>query len=191
MSYALDIFGEKVANKSRIRTFNCTSSEVPVQFHQCTLGGAFCPVDPENIRDAMLANDWRLSDKICHALSSMSKAPKEVALHNMTIWVLGGSVTLGMYSQGCCCNLDSTCPLHDTELMDDIVPHEKFCVPYSFKNRQPGGCGWLKLFKCWVEMRFPGVQVKSLARGGTTTVSMFLSEVRLYSVPQCVAATLS
>lgn len=171
MSYAVDIFGgEKLQADEKLLTFNCTTAESPIQFHQCSLGGAFCPVAKENIQDAVSAIEWKISSQVCRSIRAVESSEEKV-----TIYVLGGSVSMGRFSQGCCCNLDSNCPKY-TQYADELDPELDNCLANDFEERSVGGCGWVKLFKLWIERKYSNVEVKSLARGGTTSVSMFLSE---------------
>lgn len=174
LSYPVDIFDSSAINS---KTYNCSSSEDPTTFHQCSAGGDICPVQVENIMDALSPIKWKVHSGICRFRSQVRKAdPRSMP----TIHILGGSVTAGRYTAGCCCDLDTKCPAGPNvtpaslqALATDQVAACSHYTPVDYSNG--GGCGWVHYFSHWVSKSMPGVRVKLLAMGGTTSQSSFLS----------------
>lgn len=171
LSYPVDIFSHRSYNHSvshqllvndhnnpfKLRkTYNCSSLEEPMAFHQCTISGQICPIAPENIVSALRVFDWKVRPNICRLaygkVNRYSRASR--------IYVLGGSVTIGRYTQGCCCNniTDASCPPHGTR---------QPCYPYGPRiSDDDVQCGWVDFFKSFVKRMYPSIQVINLARPG-------------------------
>jgi hypothetical protein len=169
LAYAADIFAKEGDDVGP--TYNCSSSEIPIIYHRCTEGGRLCPVDSENIAQALRPNTWKLDPAICEfAKQASSSTPP-------TVYILGGSVTDGRYTAGCCCDLDPQCPkdadIRPSNLIQDLNNAPK-CQSYFPQGYVAGGCGWVHYFARYMKQAFPSVKVRQMAIGGTTSVTVFL-----------------
>ena len=169
MSYASDIFAMKGDEFGP--TYNCSSSEVPILYHRCTEGGRLCPVASENIAQSLRPNKWKIDPAICQFVKHASSNTPP------TVYILGGSVTDGRHTAGCCCDLDSQCPkdpdVRPANLVQDPNNAPK-CESYFPQNYVAGGCGWVHYFARYMNHAFPNVKVRQMAIGGTTSVTVFL-----------------
>lgn len=114
LDYPMDIFDknqyESAGNYSNMDSalYNCTSSERDNNpWHKCSTQTT-CPVSSQNV-DVFVNKSISLWQGL-HSLCNLQKVllnPEEI----INIVVLGGSVTAGSASFGCCCNkeLDSKC----------------------------------------------------------------------------------
>lgn len=151
LSYPLDIF-DKISDD--IQTFNCSSTELPTQFHQCTLGGEICPVHTENVRAMLGPINWKMNNGVCEIFNKK----KEVS----NIYIIGGSVTKSHGTQGCCCDLDNSCPKHDETSFN--------CYHFEPKESSfDAECGWVTYFSRFIQSRYPSLKVTNIAKSGTTS----------------------
>lgn len=169
LSYPIDVFHHKSSQFVRpltfksISTFNCSSTEQPTKFHRCSNSGEFCPVAIENIVSSLNITQWKLRSNICrlNETEKWKQTPR--------IIILGGSTTRGKHSQGCCCDMDSTCPSHKAS---------NPCYHYSpIVDDDNVQCGWVDFFRPFISKHFPNVDVINLAIPATTSLYYYLNDI--------------
>ena len=166
LSYAIDIFQR--ASGIEMPTFNCTSTEYPQLFHRCSSSGSFCPVLKQNLNTFLSKMIWKISPSLCHFAKNIKS---NSSLIRPKIYVLRGSVTRGVSLWGCCCSLESKCPLSDRNSKWQCDP-----TPVDTPRALTGSCGWAHFLTRYMKLYYPDVEVVNLAEGGTSSYSIFVSQ---------------
>lgn len=154
LSYPQDLF-DPLQSMHVSQLFNCSSTEEPTTFHSCSIGGEICPVHRQNILRSLHLIDYKLRESLC-----MFNSEEQIS----TIYIMGGSVTAGHGTQGCCCDLDSNCPINSNRSEEDPCHHFE---PKSFQF--DGRCGWVDSFTKVINNFFPKVKIVNLVWPGTTS----------------------
>ena len=167
LSYPADVF--QIDNLNQLtnkKTYNCSSVEFPITFHQCSISGDLCPVSKQNLISFLNVTKWNINPNICKIFDNPNLIYEYKA--EPMIYILGGSVTIGRFTQGCCCDLETSCPKHNVN---------QKCVHYFPQTQVDAECGWMQFFMKFIAKKYPYISTKSLAHGGTTSPFIFLSEV--------------
>eukprot|EP01041_Mallomonas_annulata_P004326 gene4326-8611_t len=163
-SYPMDIFDTlSFKNTPKTSLYNCTAHDNIKSKHYCS-SSTKCPLHEQNIIDANKSfklGHWNITTSFCHLYNLLQYNTSEI-----NVIILGGSVTSGMYTGGCCClkSIDEKCPA-STELDNDcqILNHN-------------GHCSWMKFFYRWLTKTYPAkINLINLTGGGKTSV--YTSEV--------------
>eukprot|EP01041_Mallomonas_annulata_P001264 gene1264-2444_t len=163
-SYPIDLFNSETPG-----IYSCGAHDkTRAQRHICA-ESSMCPVHHPNLVDADKSKRLRqnVSTSFCHIEKTL-KNPQET----VNIIILGGSVTAGIYTGGCCCTqeFDTKCPRR----MD------KSC---EFKNEYTSNaCSWNMHFFRWLKfISDANVQIINLSYGGQTApykADILISELR-------------
>lgn len=96
-------------------------------------------------------------------------------ISEINIYFMGGSMTFGQDTNGCCCdeNLDKKCP--------------KTSCPEHFKEENGDThrsyCSWVRYFGRWIESEFPNVKINIISLAGRGEGSRITSEFILNRYP--------
>lgn len=136
--------------------YNCTGYESqPGQIHSCSTEVP-CVLTEENVKAAMRASkSWNVSTSFCKLHEELIRSTETV-----NVIVLGGSVTIGSWAMGCCCDrdVDSRCPSD---------------MPAACKADVTTVCTWSAMFVNWLQ-KYAKARVRyiNIARSGTTSLLM-------------------
>ncbi len=160
LTYPLDIFDVSQFNSlkksrsvnSNTNIFKCSSAgEKPFQLHYCSSLTA-CPIKREQIQAATSRiPNWPVKTSFCKLRQHLADPTAEVR-----IIIVGGSVTVGTESGGCCCRekLEPRCAMFSSQV----------CPLISANDEQ--FCRWSNLFATWL---------KSYSRAKVTMVNAAIS----------------
>jgi hypothetical protein len=157
--------------------FKCTSSEIKYFsiFHPCSKLTR-CPVNKDMLKAAKKKSiDWKPKHSLCHfkrTLHFTDIVPGRV-------FVLGGSVTAGTMTGGCCCNgdYDKKCKSVPTDLANNTAKSEQCIYKDGYHVSYQNACRWPTFFLRWIKsLGVSDVTTIQYANGGTSSSvrSMYL-----------------
>jgi hypothetical protein len=170
LSYPVDIFDPELARRIEgtkdeyilSQLFNGTSTAHENKYHMCS-NIAKCPLNQESFK---AAKNISLSYTYKHSLCQQKKDFGDFD-SSTTLVVLGGSVTYGAASDGCCCSGkdDVKCkPFNSTEVMQ-----HRWCR----KDVEFQLCRWSTYLLRWFKSRSLGkVELINLSVGGCHSLCM-------------------
>lgn len=162
--YPIDIFDKEfyqVSMNSNLfnDVFRCETQEKKFKDHICSNKGK-CPLVKQNIIDALNVTSWTTKTSLCHFQSQ---------LHNSyattNIFIMGGSVTLGTLTYGCCCSneFEEKCFINN-----DTSSCGSSQTTKAKKNIR--NCRWSGPFERWIKSKSIGhVNVHNMAVAGANS----------------------
>ena len=204
-NYPLDIFSRSqlartiVYNRSSIMwcrasdstessSKHTTMNKVTNRLHTCS-PLTYCPILPQNIITAQKATtaipSWKVYSSFCSFKQHLHSLHQRV-----NIIILGGSVTLGVGSTGCCCSRshDKRCPYpQNTHRECEHVKRTSrtsFPIPVHY-------CTWHGYLHRYLQTNFPAshnIHLINLAKGGVSSGSCYptISSISLFCHPSYV-----
>lgn len=176
LGYPIDLFDQKLYSSLRQPSDKITDSTYSEDYFRCTStfmqsnnhGGTIrtcstlgqCPLQSENIKSMTENTSWPALHSLCHLRQALHDPDATV-----NVFVLGGSVTTGTLTYGCCCDatLDAKC-----RSFSSIKP--AWC---GAPDVSPPLCRWSKYFERYIKSKSMGqANVYNLAHGGWNSAYM-------------------
>ena len=186
-NYPLDIFSRSqlarsiVYNRSSIMwcrasdstesspRLHSTNSRIANRLHTCS-PLTYCPILPQNIITAQKSTTaippWKVYSSFCSFKTHLNSLQQRV-----NIIILGGSVTLGVGSTGCCCSRshDKRCPYPQGrhKECEHVKRTSRTSVPIPVHY-----CTWHGYLSRYLQATFPAsnnIQLINLAKGGVSS----------------------
>eukprot|EP01041_Mallomonas_annulata_P004808 gene4808-9589_t len=179
-SYPIDIFARQSGqhpHNSQQQYICAAHDKSRTQRHICP-EISICPIDFQNLIDANKSkkNKFKISTSFCKLFELLQDPSSTVH-----IIILGGSVTSGTYTGGCCCTheFDKKCPHNiNPSHMDKSCD---FNSEYTNFNSTKA-CSWPTLLHRWLQHIFPSqIHMVNLSSGGRTstyTAETIISDLR-------------
>lgn len=189
LGYPMDLFmPDQVheSSSSNIDFYNCTSSEYP--FHETKPYGYFrkcsiktkCPIEQQNLDDMNIYKGYLAKHSLCHVKKNLEDS------HSFTrIITLGGSVTAGADSYGCCCDFrfEKKCPElpHSKSATDYLTATKEYCMD-GIDGGWSGRCKWANHLLRWLKSISKGtvdlINISQSACGSKCMTAKFLHSLK-------------
>lgn len=171
-SYPWDFFHILTEPYFAVR-FNCTVNGMlgHKQVHWSTCSqDTKCPLTESQVQNFMVRNATESLCPFANKVMHDQCANDEI----IDVIVLGGSVTVGVGTVGCCCGRqDQKCERHSDkcDIHDCAAGKEGF--EYSACVHSPDFCGWPGYIHRWLLQRYPcKIRFRNFAHGGVSSATM-------------------
>lgn len=165
--------------------FNCTAIERYSKVHKCSTLTR-CPVLKENIITAtQRQKQWKISHSLCKIREKL-KDPHEI----VNLIILGGSVTAGSGSWGCCCidTIDSKCFTYSNYGNNFEASYYCSTPDHNQLGNVAKICSWPYYFYKWLSRKsMAKINIVDLSEGGATSTykaEKIIDELKLKSIEQ-------